>query len=101
MARLTYVCARQVLRSVALSGGLNEGVRDRARAAMNAMDRVPVTDDGWLKAEEGGGEEEGGASKEPEDDGVASDDEEEDEEEEEEEEEEKEQGGEGDMEGVK
>ena len=38
----------EVLRSVALLSGLDPSLRDRARAALNAIDRAPVTDEGYV-----------------------------------------------------
>jgi len=38
----------EVLRSLCLSSSLSSGLRDKARKAMDSLDRAPVTDDSYL-----------------------------------------------------
>ena len=62
----------QVLRSMALSPGLEGELRDRARAAMESIDRPPVTDDAYLTRAvqpEGEGDESGEGDERDEGDG--------------------------------
>ena len=38
----------EVLRSLCLSSSLTSGLRDKARKAMDSLDRAPITDDSYL-----------------------------------------------------